>query len=497
MRPFVPEPPVPVRPRRGLLPRDLIGRLRRARESEPAPPALADDGSRAPDCPVTRGVAPPVVEAFRAVSATGPEAETAALDVLADSRDSPEATGEALADPPEWLGRARSWLAERQARDETEGEGAVVGKDGEPTAQACRAAVEAVAEGEGLTLAPVQAQERARLLADELSGFGPLAPLVRAETVTDVLVDGRGCVWTDGADGLRQTGTILPPERVRQLAVRLLHRAGRRLDAAVPMADARVDGIRVHAVLPPLSGAGPLLSLRVPSARRPSLAALAEDWPDGARWQAVVRHLVAAHATVLVSGATGTGKTTLLSAALGEADPAERIITVEDTLEAAPEHPHVVALQTRSANAEGAGEVPMAELIRQALRMRPDRLVVGECRGAEVAEMLTALNTGHQGAWGTLHANSADDVPARLTAMGALAGWSAESLTAQVRAGVDAVLHLRRDAAGRHPVCLAVPAAEEDGAGLRMLPVLTGVDGRAVRGPGWDVLADRMRGRGA
>lgn len=465
MRPFLPEPPVTVRPRRRLLPRDLLGRLRRASEPAPAPDLLPDDGSLVPVCPVTEAVASPAVEEVTA--------------------------------PPEWLGRARSWLAERQARGDEDGEAAVVGKDGEPTEQACREAVEAVAEEDGLVLAPAQAEERARLLADELSGFGPLAPLVRADGVTDVLVDGTGRVWTDGAGGLRRTGTILAPERTRQLAVRLLHRAGRRLDAAVPLADARVDGIRVHAVLPPLSGAGPLLSLRVPSSRRPSLAALAEGWPDGARWQAAVEHLVAAHATVLVSGATGTGKTTLLSAALGEADPAERIVTVEDTLEAAPEHPHVVALQTRSANAEGAGEVTLAELIRQALRMRPDRLVVGECRGAEVAEMLTALNTGHHGAWGTLHANSAEDVPARLTAMGALAGWSAEALTAQVRAGVDAVLHLRRDAAGRHPVCLAVPVAEEGGTGLRMLPVLQDVDGRAVRGSGWDVLAARLAGRGA
>ncbi|WIK81317.1 TadA family conjugal transfer-associated ATPase [Micrococcus lylae] len=463
MRPFLPEPPVIARPRRRLRHPHLIGRLRRAREPEPAAQPRPDDGSLAAACAVAGNVSSPVVD----------QATT----------------------PPAWLDRARSWLAERQARGDDDGEAAAVGTGGEPTEQACRAAVEAVAEQDGLVLTAGGAAERARLLADELSGFGPLAPLVRADGVTDVLVDGNGRVWTDGADGLRQTGTILLPERARQLAVRLLHRAGRRLDAAVPLADARVDGIRVHAVLPPLSGAGPLLSLRVPSRRRPSLAVLAEGWPDGERWQAAVQHLVAAHATVLVSGATGTGKTTLLSAALGEADPAERIITVEDTLEAAPAHPHVVCLQARSANAEGAGEVGLAELIRQALRMRPDRLVVGECRGAEVAEMLTALNTGHQGAWGTLHANSADDVPARLTAMGALAGWSAEALTAQVHAGVDAVLHLRRDARGRHPVSLAVPVAQEHGAGLRMLPVLTDVDGRAVRGPGWDVLAARLKGR--
>ena len=139
-------------------------------------------------------------------------------------------------------------------------------------------------------------------------------------------------------------------------------------------------------------------------------------------------------ATVLVSGATGAGKTTLLSAALGRVPGDERIVVVEDTAEAAPDHPHVVALQCRAANAEGAGEVGLAELVRHALRMRPDRLVVGECRGAEVADVLTALNTGHQGAWGTLHAIAAAEVPARLTAMASLAGWRPETVAAQARA---------------------------------------------------------------
>ena len=209
--------------------------------------------------------------------------------------------------------------------------------------------------------------------------------------------------------------------------------------------------------------------------------------------------LVRDRATVLVSGATGAGKTTLLSAALGRVPGDERIVVVEDTAEAAPDHPHVVALQCRAANAEGAGEVGLAELVRHALRMRPDRLVVGECRGAEVADVLTALNTGHQGAWGTLHANAAAEVPARLTAMASLAGWRPETVAAQARAGVDAVLHIARDGHGRHPVELAVPDPRADG--FALLPALTwrpgteATGGRTVEGPGVPALAARLAGR--
>lgn len=365
----------------------------------------------------------------------------------------------------------------------------------------------AAPEGREPPLAPLvaevlgvpEADTRVAAMVDELDGFGPLAAWVRTPGVTDVLVDGAGAVWTDGDAGLVRRPRHLSPEEAHALAVRLLHRAGRRLDAAVPLADARVGGVRVHAVLPPVSGGGTLLSLRIPAASTPSLAALGAGWPDGALWAEALEALVRDGATVLVGGGTGTGKTTLLSAALGRVPGHERIVTVEDTAEAAPDHPHVVSLQCRAPNAEGAGEVGLAELIRHALRMRPDRLVVGECRGAEVADFLTALNTGHQGAWGTLHANRAADVPARLTAMASLAGWRPETVAAQARAGVDAVVHLVRDRHGRHPVELAVPDPQADG--FALLPALTwrpgpGAEaGATVEGPGLAALAARLTGR--
>lgn len=380
---------------------------------------------------------------------------------------------EPLAPEPPWLDATRRRLAERGLED-VDATGAL---------------------GRALDAEQVAATPATvRYLEDELTGFGPLAPWVRAEGITDVLVDAAGQVWTDGIGGLRSTGLRLPPERASALATRLLAQAGRRLDAAVPAADARVAGVRVHAVLPPISGGGPVLSLRVPAADRPALGELAAGWPDGATWLDAMRLLIRRRASVLVSGATGSGKTTLLTAALAEVPPDERIVTVEDTLEATPAHPHVVPLQARAANVEGAGEIGLAELIRHALRMRPDRLVVGECRGAEVAEMLTALNTGHQGAWGTLHANSAHDVPARLHAMGALAGWSRAAIDAQARAGVDAVVHVRRRTGTRAPtqLCVPVPADAPD-APLTLAPALTDDgSGRAVRGPGWPLLTARL-----
>lgn len=404
---------------------------------------------------------------------------------------------EAVAAPPESLDAVRRAAAETLARAPLGAEPSVL--------EAVRGAlaVPGPEDGTAVTSSGMGGAHvggrRAEAITEELTGFGPLAPWVRRDGVTDVLVDADGHVWTDGTEGLVRRPLTLRTGEAEMLAVRLVTQAGRRLDPAVPLADARLDGVRVHAALPPVSGGGAVLSLRVPAPAPPSLDALARGWPDGARWGAALAELVAGHATVLVSGATGSGKTTLLSAALSAAAPDERIVLVEDTREAAPAHPHVIPLQTRAPNADGAGEVTLAELIRQALRMRPDRLVVGECRGAEVADLLTALNTGHQGAWGTLHANAADDVPARLTAMGALAGWSPAAVAAQARAGVDAVLHVVRDGQGRHPAVLAVPDRPADPAApLRVTPALTWTPGDGTReGPGLVLLRARLAGRAA
>lgn len=329
-----------------------------------------------------------------------------------------------------------------------------------------------------------------RSLADGLTGLGPLAEPARRPGVTDVLVDSAGTVWTDGTEGLQRTSLCLSAAQARHLAVRLLAQDGRRLDEGRPYGDAQVAGARVHAVLPPIAAGGTQISVRLPATRPPALEDLAGRWPHGNRWLSVLRDLLAMRANLLISGATGSGKTTVLGALLAEVPGDERIITVEDTRELRPAHPHVVSLQARSGNAEQAGAVTLADLVRQALRMRPDRLVVGECRGAEVADFLAALNTGHRGAAGTLHANSAGDVPARLQAMGALAGLGPEATALQAASAVDAVLHLERTRAGRRPVELAVVERFEQTPKhvLRVVPAITarGEDLRA--GPGLDAL---------
>lgn len=357
----------------------------------------------------------------------------------------------------------------------------------------------------GQALTPEQTSASMQTLADDLTGLGPLAPLARRPGVTDILVDGEGTVWTDGPNGLSRDTLHLAPEQVRQVAVRLLTQGGRRLDAAEPFADTQIGGARVHAVLPPIAEGGVQLSIRLPAARSVGLAELSRGWPHSTDWTAVLEHLVHAHANVLISGATGSGKTTLLAALLAQADPGERILTVEDTRELRPDHPHVIPLQARAANAEGAGAVSLSDLVRQALRMRPDRLVVGECRGAEVVDFLAAMNTGHRGAWGTLHANSAQDVPARLAAMGALAGLDPAALTLQASAAVDAVLHVERTPVGRRPVTLAMVGRPHQkdplpGQGprperLEVIPVLQDDGDQLTWGPGLPLL-ERIGGRG-
>ncbi|SFK89219.1 TadA family conjugal transfer-associated ATPase [Geodermatophilus ruber] len=290
-----------------------------------------------------------------------------------------------------------------------------------------------------------------RSAVDELAGAGPLEPLLRASGVSDVLVNGPDEVWVDRGGGLERTEVRFPDEEaVRRLAVRLAAAAGRRLDDAAPWVDVGLpDGTRLHAVLPPVSGSGTCLSLRVLRRAALGLDDLTErgTFPGGC--DDLLRALVARRLAFLVTGGTGSGKTTLLSALLGLVPPGERLVLCEDAPELAPAHPHVVRLATRPPNVEAVGEVTLRDLVRQALRMRPDRLVVGEVRGAEVTDLLAALNTGHDGGCGTLHANRPAEVPARLEALGVAAGLDRLAVHSQAAAALAAVVHLRRTPSGR------------------------------------------------
>ncbi|HST72217.1 TadA family conjugal transfer-associated ATPase [Kocuria sp. U4B] len=321
----------------------------------------------------------------------------------------------------------------------------------------------------------------------ELTGLGPLEPLLPHRGLTDVYVNGPDQVWIETQDGVRRVASPFGSDAdVRALAVRLVTAAGRRLDAAHPCADVQTAaGYRVHAVLPPISTGGTLLSVRFRSAATLSLqdlVAAGTVHPDMAQ---LLVGAVQSRASFLVSGATGAGKTTVLNALLSGAPAHERLVLIEDAAELRPEHPHVVGLQARHANTEGAGRIDLAQLVREALRMRPDRLVVGECRGAEVRELLTALNTGHAGA-GTVHANSADAVPARLAALGALAGMSREAVALQAGSALDLVVHVARTG-GRRQVRALSLLEERDGV-LGTVPAALQHDGRVRPGPGWDAL---------
>ncbi|MFH9419962.1 TadA family conjugal transfer-associated ATPase [Streptomyces sp. NPDC017529] len=317
-------------------------------------------------------------------------------------------------------------------------------------------------------------------LRSEMVGSGPLEPLVTAPEVTDVLVTAPDEVWVDRGCGLERTAVRFADEAaVRRLAQRLASVAGRRLDDARPWVDARLpDGTRLHAVLPPVAVAGTCLSLRVPRPRAFTLAELAAAGtvpPGGDR---LLRAVLDARLSFLISGGTGSGKTTLLSTLLGLVSPAERLVLAEDSAELRPDHPHVVRLETRPANQEGTGRVTLRDLVRQALRMRPDRLVVGEVRGAEVTDLLAALNTGHEGGCGTVHANSPCDVPARLEALGSAAGLDRAALHSQLAAALSVVLHLVRDRTGRRRLArVDVLERDRDGFVVTVPAAVWGPDG--------------------
>jgi len=334
------------------------------------------------------------------------------------------------------------------------------------------------------------------LLRQDVLGAGPLEPLLRLAGVTDVLVNGPGAVYVDRGDGLELTSVRFADEAsVRRLAQRLAGAAGRRLDDATPYVDLRLpDGTRFHAVLAPLARPGPVISMRVPRARAFTLAELVERGtvnPDGAM---LLRRLVGSRLAFLVSGGTGSGKTTLLSTLLSLVDPRHRVVVVEDASELRPDHPHVVGLESRPANVEGAGEIPMRVLVRQALRMRPDRLVVGEVRGAEVTDLLAAMNTGHEGGCGTVHANSAADVPARIEALAMAAGMSQPAVHSQLAAAVDAVVHLGRGADGTRRVA-EIAVLVRDGAGtVSAVPAVRfDADGSTSEQQGAVLLGEKLR----
>jgi pilus assembly protein CpaF len=327
------------------------------------------------------------------------------------------------------------------------------------------AVAEALAE-EGVLLPPASFAATVQAIGDELTGLGPLAPLLADPTVTDILVNGPADVWVERDGRVERASVVFPSAAaVAALVQRVVAPIGLRVDESRPWVDARLPGgERFHAVLPPLAPDGPLVTIRTFSRRRLELCDLIERGTLDTATARLLEAMVAAGIAIAVSGATGTGKTTLLNVLAAAIPVRERVVTIEDAAELRLPGPHVVRLEARPPNVEGRGEVPLRVLVRNALRMRPDRIVVGEVRGPEVLDMLQAANTGHRGLMTTLHAGSPEEVPGRLEAMALAAPGAVLGVVRRlIGGGIGAIVHLERTPTGRRIAAVAELVTASDG----------------------------------
>lgn len=293
--------------------------------------------------------------------------------------------------------------------------------------------------------------------------LGPLGEVADDPRVSDVFLTSEGRIFVDtGAGAYPVRGVHLTPDQSRDIARGLIERGGRHVDEANPLVDVNLGGgVRVHVVLPPIVRAGAEISLRIQRHHKPQLDQL---MMRDAEW--VIPFLVRTvtlKKTLLITGATGSGKTTLLGALMAHASPNERLLVLEDLAELSIDHPHVVALECRQANLEGAGEVTLSRLVKEALRMRPDRLIVGECRGAELADLLRAFHTGHRGGATTLHATSLEDIPVRLDSLASLAQLSSRQVALHAASAIDVCVHITRTADGSRVVSVGKPILTKKG----------------------------------
>ncbi|MEZ0106352.1 pilus assembly protein CpaF [Catenulispora sp. EB89] len=354
-------------------------------------------------------------------------------------------------------------------------------------------AILAALRAEGCMLDGRDLRAAAYQVRSELTGAGVLDRYLSDPEVTDVLVNAPDSVWIERAGTLSRADVRFPDEAaVRRLAQRLAAHAGRRLDDAAPYVDGVLpDGARLHAVLPPVAVRGTLISLRVPPRRAFTMDRLTAGGMTTEHGARLLRAIATARVSYLVTGGTGSGKTTLLGALLGLVPADERIVVTEECAEVVVDHPHVARLQCRTANQENRGAVNLRTLVRQALRMRPDRVVVGEVRGPEVLELLAAMNTGHDGCAATLHANGVEDVVARVEALAAPAGLERGALHAQLASAVQAVVHLVREKGKRRLASIGVIDR-----GFGETEVLPAVDfdaaGTATYGPGSERLSQLL-----
>jgi pilus assembly protein CpaF len=347
----------------------------------------------------------------------------------------------------ELAGSLRARLVERRRAE------AAAGREGGGD---LREAVRELVGEEAVLLAERDREEIAARIVRDSVGLGPLEVLLADPAVEEVMVNGPDRVFVERGGRIEVTDVVFgDEEELRNAIERILAPLGRRVDELSPMVDARLaDGSRVNVVIPPLAIDGPALSIRRFGARRPGPAELVALGTLTAKQRQLLEAAVGGRRSVLVSGGTGSGKTTLLNALSSFIGEDERVVTIEDAAELRLQQPHVVRLESRPAGVEGRGEVSIRDLLRNSLRMRPDRIVIGEVRGPEALDLLTALNTGHDGALSTVHANSPADALSRLETLALMAGVGLPhaAVAEQVQRGVDLVVHLERRADGARRV---------------------------------------------
>ena len=370
-------------------------------------------------------------------------------------------------------------------------------RDGLAGGDGLESSVRELVDAEAAALAPEERDQLSARVVRLATGLGPLEPLLQDPTVDEVMVNGPRSVWVERGGRIEPAGSAFDSDAELMHAIeRVLAPLGRRVDEAAPLCDARLaDGSRVNVVIPPLALSGPCLTIRKFRRQGFSLDDLVANGTLIGPLAEFLSDCVAARASILVSGGTGSGKTTTLGALSGAIPEAERIVTIEDAAELRLRQRHVVRLESRPPNLEGRGEVTIRQLVRNALRMRPDRIVVGEVRGAEALDMLMALNTGHEGSLTTVHANSPEDALRRVETLALMAGVGLphSAVREQVASALDVVVHQSRTADGRRTVeSVAEVVRVAGGSGTRELYAVR--DGRPRwRPPTSSVLAARLQ----
>jgi pilus assembly protein CpaF len=329
------------------------------------------------------------------------------------------------------------------------------------------ALVSEIATERRLLLNRMEQQELGHAIVDDMVGLGPLEPLLRDNTISDILINGAWMIYVERRGKLQLTGLHFRSDaHVLHVAQRIASAIGRRIDESSPMLDARLaDGSRVNVIIPPLSVKGPCISIRKFSKNKLHFAQLVAFGTISSALSRALEILARCRMNIIISGGTGSGKTTLLNALSSMIDPTERIITIEDTAELQLQQQHVVQLESRPPNLEGHGEITQRDLMRNALRMRPDRIIVGEVRGSECFDMMQAMNTGHDGSMGTVHANSARDALARMEDMMLMtaANLPIQSIRSQMTSAIDVVIQTARMRDGVRRVTEVVEIAGREG----------------------------------